>query len=281
MLHREQLDYLLTCAYNAAVRAGAKILEIYNQDNFNINLKSDSTPITLADKEAHRLIKKYLNQTRIPLLSEEGRYLLFEERCNWDLFWLIDPLDGTKEFIKRNGEFTVNIALMIDNNPFLSVVYAPCFEKLYFSDKEKGSFVKDDIKPDLNAEYTISEIYSDANRLPLVEKPNEPVKIVISRSHLSPETYEFIEEIKKQHGEVEVLQSGSSLKFCMVAEGSADYYVRTTTTYEWDTAAGDSVAISAGCSTHSIKDREVIKYNKENLENPYFYAKTKFINLLF
>ncbi|MCC8088449.1 MAG: 3'(2'),5'-bisphosphate nucleotidase CysQ [Rikenellaceae bacterium] len=279
MLQREQFDYLLTYAYNASIRAGAKILEIYNQENFNINLKSDSTPITLADRESHSLIKNYLNQTRIPLLSEEGRNLLFEERCNWDLFWLIDPLDGTKEFIKRNGEFTVNIALMVENTPYLSVVYAPCFEKIYFSDRERGSFVKENVKPDMDAEFTIAEIYSDVEKLPLIKESNEPVKVVISRSHLSPETYKFIEDLKAKHGEVEVIQSGSSIKFCMVAEGMADYYVRTTTTHEWDTAAGDSVAISAGCSTQSIRDEEIIRYNKENLENPHFYCKTQFIDI--
>lgn len=277
MLQREQLDYLLANAYNASLRAGAKILEVYNGDDFNVNLKSDSTPITLADREAHKLIKSYLGQTRVPLLSEEGRNLLFEERCNWDLFWLIDPLDGTKEFIKRNGEFTVNIALMVDNKPYLSIVYAPCFNKIYISDKERGAFVKENVTPDLNADFTISQIFSGASQLPLPSAKNGKTRIVISRSHLSQETHDFIDELKKKHGETEVIQLGSSLKFCMVAEGSADYYVRTTNTFEWDTAAGDAVAIAAGAATKSLKNNETLKYNKEDLANPFFVCRSKHV----
>lgn len=278
MLQREQLDYLLANAYNAAIRAGARILDIYHSDDFNINLKSDNTPITLADREAHTLIKNYLSQTRIPLLSEEGRNLLYEERCNWDLFWLIDPLDGTKEFIRRdNGEFTVNIALMIDNEPFMGIVYAPCFNRMYFGDMERGAFCKEDVKPDKDAEFTINEIYASVKQLPVAEKKNTPVKVVISRSHVSPETHHFIGRVKEKFGDAEVLESGSSLKFCMVAEGTADYYVRTTNTFEWDTAAGDAIATASGAKTLKIGPRDILRYNKEDLANPYFFCKSKFI----
>lgn len=278
MLQREQIDYLLTSAYNASVRAGAAILEIYRSDDYNVNIKSDSTPITLADRQAHNVIKNYLNKTRIPMLSEEGRDLLFEERCNWDLFWLIDPLDGTKEFIKRNGEFTVNIALMVNNKPFLGVIYVPCFNMIYFSDKERGSFRKDNVHPDIEAEFGINNVYEDVKKLPLTVKPNNPVKIVVSRSHLTPETFNFVEELKEKHGEVEIINSGSSIKFCMVAEGSADYYVRTTATNEWDVAAGDSIVISAGGVTKSISGEETLTYNKEDLSNPHFVCCGKFVN---
>ena len=126
MLNKEQTDFLLVNAYNAAIRAGARIIDIYTGDaDFAVDIKSDHTPITIADRDAHELIKKYLSQTRVPLLSEEGRDLLYEERRNWDLFWMVDPLDGTKEFIKGNGEFTVNIALMYNNRPEIGVIYVP------------------------------------------------------------------------------------------------------------------------------------------------------------
>lgn len=278
MLQREQIDYLLVNAYNAAIRAGARILDIYNSDDFNINLKSDNTPITLADREAHTLIKNYLSQTRIPLLSEEGRNLLFEERCNWDLFWLIDPLDGTKEFIKRdNHEFTVNIALMVDNEPFMGVVYAPCFDTMYFSDMERGAFMKEHVVPDKNAEFSINEIYTGAKQLPLTSDKNNPIRITISRSHLSPETDRFVEKMKEHFGGAEVISKGSSLKFCLVAEGTADFYVRTTNTFEWDTAAGHAIAAAAGAIAVDLAQQESLKYNKEDLANPFFFCKSKHI----
>ena len=141
MLNKEQIDYLLIHAYNAAIRAGARIIDIYRGGDFTVDLKSDHTPITIADRDAHELIKKYLGKTRIPLLSEEGRDLLFEERRNWDLFWMVDPLDGTKEFIKGNGEFTVNIALMYNNEPVIGIIYVPYINKMYFALKGQGSYL--------------------------------------------------------------------------------------------------------------------------------------------
>lgn len=277
MLQREQIDFLLTNAYNASIRAGAKVMEIYRSDDFNINLKSDSTPITLADREAHALIKNFLGRTRIPLMSEEGRNMLYEERCHWDLFWLIDPLDGTKEFIKRNGEFTINIALMVDNVPSMGVVYVPCFNKIYFADPERGAFSKENVVPDEAANFGIAEIYASARKLPAIERKNGPVRIVISRSHVSPETHHFIELMKMKHGEnVTVIERGSSMKFCMVAEGEADYYVRTTRTFEWDTAAGDAIATTAGARTIDL-NQETLRYNKTDLQNPFFVCRSKFI----
>lgn len=143
MLTREQTEFFLVKAYNAALRAGARILDIYNDGvDIEVNLKSDRTPITLADCESHTLIKSYLGPTHIPLLSEEGRDLLYEERRNWDLFWMVDPLDGTKEFIKGNGEFTVNIALMYNNRPEIGVIYVPYIHKMYFAIRGVGSFRK-------------------------------------------------------------------------------------------------------------------------------------------
>ena len=143
MLNKEQTDFLLVNAYNAAVRAGARIIDIYTGDaDYGVDLKSDHTPITIADRESHELIKNYLSQTRIPLLSEEGRDLLYEERRNWDLFWMVDPLDGTKEFLKGNGEFTVNIALMCDNEPYIGIIYVPYIRRIYFAQRGVGSYLK-------------------------------------------------------------------------------------------------------------------------------------------
>ncbi|MDR0955058.1 MAG: 3'(2'),5'-bisphosphate nucleotidase CysQ [Rikenellaceae bacterium] len=274
MLEREQIDYLLVNAYNAAVRAGARIMEIYQSGDLGITLKSDNTPSTLADREAHQSIKQYLGQTRIPILSEEGRNLLYEERGTWDLFWMVDPLDGTREFIDHTShQFTVNIALMVENEPFLGVIYVPYFDKIYFSDMERGAFVKEGVKPDAEALFAINEIYQGARQLPLTEATGSPLRVAVSRMATSPDTDRFVELLRQQGGEVELVPTGSSLKFCLVAEGSVDYYVRGSLNYEWDTAAGQAIAAAAGAKTLDMARGTVLKYNKDNLENPYFYCK--------
>ena len=196
MLNKEQIDYLLPKAYNAALRAGARIIDIYTGgDKIKVDMKSDHTPITLADRDAHNLIKQYLGQTRIPLLSEEGRDLLYEERCNWDLFWMVDPLDGTKEFIKGNGEFTVNIALMYNNEPTIGIIYVPYIHKMYFALKGAGSFLKREIAPDHGAEAQADEVWEGAVRLPLRTDRNKPIRIAVSRSHNTEETFEHIDRL--------------------------------------------------------------------------------------
>ena len=189
MLNKEQTDFLLVNAYNAAVRAGARIIDIYTGDaDYGVDLKSDHTPITIADRESHELIKNYLSQTRIPLLSEEGRDLLYEERRNWDLFWMVDPLDGTKEFLKGNGEFTVNIALMCDNEPYIGIIYVPYIRRIYFAQRGVGSYLKTDVRPDGEASFDLTGLWSDSVRLPLRECANEPIRIAVSRSHNTDET---------------------------------------------------------------------------------------------
>lgn len=270
MLEREQIDFLLVNAYNAAIKAGAKINEIYTEyEDFYVSLKSDSTPITIADREAHSIIKHALSTTRIPLLSEEGRDLFYEERRSWDLFWLVDPLDGTEEFIKRNGEFTVNIALMVNNRPYFGVIYVPTSQTIYFSDPDRGAFCKTNVTPSLISNETISHIFSGAKLLPLSSKVNVPIKIAISRSHESAFVEEFIEFLRNKWGSVQIVEYGSSLKFCLVAEGSADYYIRTTQTMEWDTAAGEAIATSCGVNViNTLGER--LHYNKEELDNPSF-----------
>ena len=278
MLQREQIDYLMVSAFNAAIRAGARMMEIYRSDELGIHLKADNTPITLADRQAHTLIKHALGQTRIPILSEEGRNLLFEERGTWDLFWLVDPLDGTREFIRHEShEFTVNIALMVDNEPFLGVIYAPAFDTIWFSDMDRGAFVRTDVVPDAEAAYTINGIYQNAEALPLFEAPNDPVRVLVSRTTSAADTDRFIEKLRGQYPDLEVIPTGSSLKFCRVAEGSADYYVRAGLSYEWDTAAGHAIAAAAGAKTLDVTRHQELKYNKNDLENPYFYCRSKFV----
>ncbi|MFI3331652.1 MAG: 3'(2'),5'-bisphosphate nucleotidase CysQ [Rikenellaceae bacterium] len=280
MLSNEQRIFLLTKAYNAALRAGKVILELYEQGadkNQDIDLKTDLTPITLADLRAHATIKEYLSQTRIPLLSEEGREMQYFERSHWDLFWMVDPLDGTKEFLKRNGEFTVSIALMVDNKPQLGVIYVPYLSKIYFSDTQEGSFVKVNAVADENADFSYADIVEGCESLPLKTECNSPIKVGVSRSHINELTYKYIDSLREKYPDLETVIQGSSYKFCLLAEGVIDYYVRTTNTYEWDTAAGEVILQMTGGETLELDSLKPMDYNKESsLQNPFFVCKSKF-----
>ncbi|MFI3332262.1 MAG: 3'(2'),5'-bisphosphate nucleotidase CysQ [Rikenellaceae bacterium] len=267
--------YLIANIVNAAIRGGAAVMEIYMKadESFDVSLKSDKSPITEADRRAHTTIKEYLGPTRIPILSEEGREMLYAERCNWELFWLIDPLDGTVEFINHTDEFTINIALMSENKSIASVVYVPCLKRLFFAAKNHGSFLWDAVEPDSNSAFSYDEISTRLIQLPLEAPVREVQKIAISRSHNTPETFDHIDALRAANPSVEVVEQGSSYKFCMLAEGSVDYYVRTSNTYEWDTAAGELVLAEAGGSTRSLFDNEPLNYNKESLDNPWFVCR--------
>ena len=192
MINDKVRMYLLPPLFNAAVRAGASIMRVYkNLDDYDISLKDDKTPITLADRVAHKTIREYLGPTRIPILSEEGRKMRYEERRNWELYWLVDPLDGTVEFIKGNNEFTVNIALMENNVCMGAVIYVPYFEKMYIASRDSGSYLKEHIAPDAAAEYTYDEIVRNWTPLPLAgEGPHDHPRVALSRSHQTPETRE-------------------------------------------------------------------------------------------
>lgn len=275
---KEQREYLLPKAYNAAVRAGEIILDIYSRkQDYDINLKSDNTPITLADRLSHSLIKEYLGQTRIPLLSEEGRQMLFDERKGWDMFWMVDPLDGTKEFIKGNNEFTVNIALMASSRPAIGIIYVPYYHKMYFCEKGFGSFCKQNVRPDRTAEFTYSEIYESAVELPLRSACNSPIRVAVSRSHKNELTMQYIDKLRERYPDLQVVEQGSSYKFCMLAEGSIDYYVRTSDTYEWDTAAGEVILSETGGTTKTLPEQSKFAYNKESLLNPHFICRNRFV----
>ena len=257
MLNKEQTDFLLVNAYNAAIRAGARIIDIYTGDaDFAVDIKSDHTPITIADRDAHELIKKYLSQTRVPLLSEEGRDLLYEERRNWDLFWMVDPLDGTKEFLKGNGEFTVNIALMHNNEPYIGVIYVPYIHKIYFALKGAGCYLKTDVEPDHEALFDLPQIWSDTTRLPLCDKANEPIRIAVSRSHNTDETFEHIARIKAGHPAAEIVEQGSSFKFCLLAEPSKFTSARRTPTNGIRPPERSFSAKRAGSSNRSTGARD-------------------------
>lgn len=274
MIDQSTREYLLPEQFNAAVRAGAAIMKIYkNSDDYDISLKSDHTPITIADRLAHLTIKESLGRTRIPILSEEGREMLYDERRNWELFWLVDPLDGTVEFIKGNNEFTVNIALMENNICVSSVVYVPYHHKMYIAVKGHGAWVMYDVVPDSDATYSYADIDSSMRRLPLAEQQHSVFRVAVSRSHQTPETHSHVEKLRAEHPDLEIVEQGSSYKFCLLAEGSVDYYIRTTTTSEWDTAAGELILSEAGGKTYAYPTGEILRYNKEVLDNPWFVAR--------
>ena len=280
MINDKVRMYLLPPLINAAVRAGASIMNVYkNLDDYDISLKDDKTPITLADRLAHKTIREYLGPTRIPILSEQGREKLYDERRNWERYWLVDPLDGTVEFIKGNNEFTVNIALMENNVCMGAVIYVPYFEKLYIAGRDAGSYVKEHVAPDSGAEYTYDEIVTGWTRLPLeceTVRPHPRLRVAVSRSHQTPEPAEHIARLRATHPDLEIVEQGSSYKFCLLAEGRVDYYVRTTHTYEWDTAAGELILAEAGGRTRTLPDDGVLRYNEKDLRNPWFVCRSKY-----
>ena len=259
---------LLTTAIEAALEAGKVILEIYKSDDFEVEIKGDNSPLTKADKASHNTLVSYLEKTGVPILSEEGKAIPFKERKNWKQLWILDPIDGTKEFIKRNGEFTVNIALVAEQKTVLGVIFVPALGDLYFSTLALGSFK---INVDLNS-YSIETILEAADKLPL-QREDKTFTIVASRSHMSAETEDYVVEMKAKHGTVNLISKGSSLKLCMVAEGQADCYPRFAPTMEWDTAAGQAICEHAGFKVIDLNTKKDMMYNKEELLNKWFLVK--------
>jgi 3'(2'), 5'-bisphosphate nucleotidase len=259
----------------ASVLAGKEILEVYDT-KFDVEYKDDKSPLTLADKKASDKIIEALKQFNIPVLSEEGVHETFEKRKMWNQLWIVDPLDGTKEFVKRNGEFTVNIALVENNLPTLGVIYSPVFKDLYFAAKGIGSFkiAGTQFSSFINSIATTSlqDLLKSAQQLPIATDRKNYV-VVASRSHMSTETYEHIEKLKLQNKQVEIATTGSSIKMCWVAEGIADEYPRFGPTMEWDTAAGQAILQEANASLIDFETNEPMKYNRENLLNNWFIAK--------
>lgn len=265
----------LTIAMVGALKAGYKIMDIYTDpaSDFEVEHKADNSPLTIADRKAHEIIVSFLKQTPYPILSEEGKQISYEKRSTWKTLWIVDPLDGTKEFIKRNGEFTVNIALVKQGEPVAGIIYVPVTNVMYVAwEEESGKRVAyklTDIK--LIAEDGKERLSYSSQSLPCVPE-HRGLVVVASRSHLSAETKDFIEKLKQQN-RVELITSGSSLKICLVAEGAADIYPRFAPTMEWDTAAGHAIALATGCQLYQYESDKPLYYNKEDLLNPWFIAR--------
>lgn len=280
------MNELLNIAIRAALEAGDDIMNVYEKssEDFGIEYKEDHSPLTRADKAAHKRIISFLEPTGIPVLSEEGAHLPYSTRRAWKRLWIVDPLDGTKEFIKRNGEFTVNIALIEGSAPILGVIYVPVKKELYFgiqpesketpnetlkSTTEGGGAWKTVVKESTRWREAIAQ----GVRLPSENNKERAWTCVASRSHLSPETEAYIEELRKVHNDLQLISSGSSLKICLVAEGKADVYPRHAPTMEWDTAAGDAIARASGCCVVNANTNLPLIYNKEDLHNPWFIVR--------
>lgn len=249
-----------------ALLAGKEIMEVYSNDIL-VAEKEDKSPLTEADARAHRIIASALAKTGLPILSEEGKTIPFEERKSWKQFWMVDPLDGTKEFIKRNGEFTVNIALIEGGRPVWGVVYAPALKTLFWGGETTASMMAENVDTEANWEWVMEKAQVISTK-----HMDQPYKVVGSRSHASPETEAFVEELKTKHGELAFVSMGSSLKICLVAAGKAQIYPRFAPTMEWDTAAGHAVLVGAGGAMRKHNELTPLAYNKENLLNPWFIA---------
>lgn len=312
-------ERFLLSALEAAYQAAVAILDIYNSGaDFAVESKSDDSPLTAADRKSHEIICSALADipeqkvstsalnvpSSIPILSEEGKDIPFAVRKEWKRFWLVDPLDGTKEFIKRNGEFTVNIALIEGNTPVLGVVCVPVRGEIYFGAENIGAYklalkgysqdtgdsgikdngrmlgagsgVSEDFFRKSLKSNSLKDILDVSCGLPLEgRKDGGPTDytVVASRSHANSETESYIESLKKKYGQIRTISAGSSLKFCLVAEGIADCYPRLGPTMEWDTAAAHAVVAYAGKKVIIFDSKEELIYNKENLLNPWFVVK--------
>ena len=250
--------YLAKEVTKIAKKAGEAILKIYHEaDDFGIQQKDDNSPLTLADQAANKVICEGLEKLdlQFPIISEENKTVHFQERKDYEYYWLVDPLDGTKEFIKRNGEFTVNIALVHRQRPVLGVVYTPVVDEMYFAAKGEGAFFEKN--------NTITSLHAAD-----FSKKDKHLGVVCSRSHLNEATEKFIAELD----EPELVATGSSLKFLILAKGQAHLYPRLAPTMEWDTGAAQIILEESGGAVLQAENGEPLLYNKENLLNPFFIA---------
>ena len=264
----------------AAVAAGAAINEIYRSEDFGVEYKTDKSPLTLADQKSHEVITSALGAYDIPILSEEGKNMPYTQRKSWQRFWIVDPLDGTKEFIKRNGEFTVNIAMVEKKRPVLGTIFVPDRNTLYFAAQNVGAYKLENgpfsewvaSRPDSKETTSalLDQIIGQSTRLPVIDSQRSSLTIVGSRSHKNAELEAYVEEKRRAFGDVEFISAGSSLKICLVAEGRADLYPRLGPTMEWDTAAGQAIAENAGADVYQYDSDKPLIYNKEDLHNPWF-----------
>ncbi|MCS6917809.1 MAG: 3'(2'),5'-bisphosphate nucleotidase CysQ [Chitinophagales bacterium] len=257
MLTPKDLEFVL----DTARRAGQAVMEVYERDVAEqVELKADHSPLTEADKRSNALIIEALRERfpKIPILSEETKQVPYEERRHWSMYWLVDPLDGTKEFIKKNGEFTINIALLQEGMPVVGVVYAPAQGRLWYGLHQLGAYA-------VQADGSVRRLQRGSNWRQL-----NHVRVVASRSHLDENTLQFVDALRQQGKQVDFVSSGSSIKFCLVAEGQADVYPRFGPTMEWDTAAGQVIVELTGGTVSDWQSGQRLQYNKENLLNPFF-----------
>ena len=260
------MNKLLKIAINTSLKAGKSIMEIYDS-NFKVEYKEDYSPLTDADKKANDVINSFLIPTEIPIISEENKKIEHNIRKTWRTCWVVDPVDGTKEFIKRNGEFTVNIALVNEGKPVLGVIYVPAVKIIYFANVENNQAFKANLK---SHDVTVETILKLSKPLQPKNSCSNKVEVVGSRSHMNEDTLNFVQDLKNKGKNVEILSKGSSLKFCLVAEGNADLYPRYAPTMEWDTAAGHAICNAVGLKVISKETNKPLEYNKESLLNSYF-----------
>lgn len=265
LLNQFKDEYL--SAIKASIKAGEAIMNIYNSNDFGTTYKDDTSPVTYADKEADAIIKLMLN-TKLPILSEESKIPRYKIRKKWKKLWIVDPLDGTKEFVKRNGDFTVNIALVIQGITVFGVIYAPVTKMLYFGMQRVGAYKACiDYKEDVT-NIQFDKLVTESTRLPEYDVKRYKT-LVVTKSHMNDETKKLIDTYKRGYPDLNTISRGSSLKFCAIAEGSADIYPRFSPTMEWDTAAGHAIVEASGGKVLKC-DSTALTYNKENLLNDEF-----------
>ncbi len=263
-------DYLKT-AIKASLKAGKAIMQVYDT-GFDVVYKDDKSPLTEADKQANDIINSYLIPTQIPIISEENKQTHFSIRKTWDFCWIVDPVDGTKEFVKRNGEFTVNIALVHLGVPILGVIYVPATKELYFAEVDDKKAYKAQLS---SHDELIENVLEKAEIIQPKTNVSNTIQVVGSRSHMSQETQDFIQALKSNGKSVEIVSKGSSLKFCLIAEGKADVYPRFAPTMEWDTAAGQAICNAVNVDVISNDTNQQLMYNKQQLLNPWFIVSNK------
>lgn len=259
------MNDILKSVVQISLQAGKATLEFYGK-NMDIEKKEDNSPITKADKLSNSILINGLLSYNLPVLSEESDKLGYETRKKWNEYWLIDPLDGTKEFIKKSDEYTINVALIKGTFPVMGVVYAPAKDLLFYGQAGYGSY-----KVEKASSVNLTGCFSDTIRKKLPIAYSNPIPVVVaSKSHMNQETDYFIQQIKQYYTAVQTEHYGSSLKLCMIAEGSADIYPRMGPTMEWDTAASQAIVEAAGYNVVQYPGGTRLSYNKENLLNPFF-----------
>lgn len=265
------LHQLMNIALKASLVAGKKIMEIYNQD-FEIEWKEDNSPLTNADLASNEIINSFLKSTNIPVISEENSEISYEKRKNWEYCWIVDPIDGTKEFIKKNGEFTVNISLVKNGKPVIGVIFVPVTKELYYAIVSNKKAFKTKIN---NYTDDYDGFFKPDDEIKPSSYNSKEIRIVGSRSHMNSETMDFVNQVRKPNVKVTIVSKGSSLKFCLVAEGKADIYPRFAPTMEWDTAAGQAICNAVELDVIDLSANSSMVYNRENLLNNNFLVKRK------